>query len=95
MSNPDTDFDIWYEANEPEDQQDLDDLIQSVETATTVGNYATVQKGGQLFVSCGTGSQLRLASAKAKRQFLLYVRESNVPDDIDIDFQRAMEDPKS
>ena len=64
MSNATTDFDIWYEANEPEDQQDLEDLIQSVETATPVGNYVTVEKGGQLFVSCGTGSQLRLASDK-------------------------------
>jgi hypothetical protein len=95
MSNVNTDFDTWFEANEPEDQQDLDDLVQSVETATTVGNYATVQKGVQLFVSRGTGSPLRLASDKAKAQFLLYVRDSNVPDDIDLDFQRAMEDPKS
>lgn len=95
MSNVTTDFETWYEANEPEDQQDRDDLVQSVETATTVGNYSTVRSSGQLFVSCGTGAQLRLAGDKAKMQFLLFVREANVPEDIDLDFQRAMEDPRS
>lgn len=95
MSNVTTDFETWHEANEPEDQQDKDDLIQSVETATTVGNYSTEKKGEQLFVSCGAGDQLRLASDRAKAQFLRYVREGKVPDDIDLDFRRAMEDPKS
>jgi hypothetical protein len=95
MSNVITDFEVWCDANEPEDQQELEDLIQSVETATTVGNYATEKKGGQLFVSCGGGGLLRLANDKAKAQFLLYVRKIKVPDDLDVDFRRAIEDTKS
>lgn len=95
ISNVTTDFETWYETNEPEDQQDKDGLIQSLETASTVGDYTTEEKGGQFFVSCGTGDKLRLASDKARAYFLRYVKEAEVPDDIDLDFRRAMEDPKS
>lgn len=81
--------------NEPESQQDKDDLIQSVETVSTVGHYGTEDKHGQLFVSGWSGEQLRLTDDKAKARFLRYVREGKVPDDIDLDFQRAVEDTKS
>jgi hypothetical protein len=95
MKNETTRFEDWYEANEPEDEQDRGDLMLSVEGATTAGNYTTEEKNGQLFVFCGTGDVLRLASEKARAEFLRYVKEAKVPDDIDLDFQRAMEDPKS
>jgi hypothetical protein len=95
MTNVKPDIEHWYEMNEPEDQKDKDDLVQSLETASTVGNYTTEEKGGQFFVSRGTGDKLRLASAKARAYFLRYVREAEVSDDIDLDFQRAIEDSKS
>ncbi len=96
MSDVTTDFDAWYEANEPEDQQDKDDLMQSVETPATVGNYTTEEKDGQFFVYRGAGGgQLRLASEKARTHFLRYVRDGKVPDDEDLAFQRAMQGPKS
>jgi hypothetical protein len=46
-----SDFETWYQMNEPEDQQDKDDLMQSVITKTTIGNYTTEQQGGQLLAS--------------------------------------------
>jgi hypothetical protein len=95
MKNVMPDIEHWYGMNEPHDQQDKDDLILSVETVAAVGNYATEEKGGQFFVSCGTGDKLRLAEDKAREYFLRYVKEAEVPDDIDLDFQRAIEDPKS
>ena len=95
MSNETTNFEDWYEANEPEDQQDKDDLILSVETSTTVGNYTTEENNGQFLVSCGADDMLRLASEKAGAAFLRYIKMAEVPDDIDLDFRRAIEDPKS
>jgi hypothetical protein len=95
MTKVTTDIEHWYGMNEPEDQQDQEDLIQSVETIASVGNYTTEQKNGQFFVSCGAGEPLRLANEKAKARFLQYVRDAEVPDDTELDFQRAMEDSKS
>jgi len=95
MTKVTTDIEHWYEMNEPEDQDGKDDLTQSVETVASVGDYTTEKKNGQLFVSGWSGEQLRLASDERKARFLRYVSEAKVPDDIDLDFQRAMEDSKS
>jgi hypothetical protein len=95
MTNVTSDIEHWYEMNEPEDQKGKDDLTQSVETVASVGGYTTEEKNGQLFVSGWSGHQLRLASDERKARLLRYVREAKVPDDIDLDFQRAMEDSKS
>jgi hypothetical protein len=90
-----SDFETWYQMNEPEDQQDKDDLMQSVITKTTVGNYTTEQQGGQLLISGWADGKLRLANEKAAASFLRFVRDGNVPEDMDLDFQRQVEDPKS
>jgi hypothetical protein len=95
MTNVTTDIEHWYEMNEPEDQRDKDDLIQSVESMSTVSHYTTEEKNGQLFVSGWGNDKLRLAGDKAKERFLQYVKEGKVPDDTELDFQRALEDPKS
>jgi hypothetical protein len=95
MRNVTTNFETWYQANEPEDQDGKDDLIQSVETVTTVGEYTTEEKDGQLLISGWSDHKLRVANEKAKARFLLYVREEKVPDDTELDFQRATEDPRS
>jgi hypothetical protein len=95
MTKVTTDIEHWLEMNEPEDQQSKDDLVQSVETVSTVGAYTTEKENGQLFVSGWTGDRLRLANDKAKARFLRYVREGRVPDDEELDFQRAVEDSKS
>jgi hypothetical protein len=90
-----SDFETWYQMNEPEDQQDKDDLIQSVVSKATVGNYTTEQQGEQLFVSGWADSKLRLSNDNVIASFLRFVKEGSVPDDIDLDFQRQVEDPKS
>jgi hypothetical protein len=95
MTNVTTNIEHWFEMNEPEDQDGKDDLTQSVETVASVGGYTTEEKNGQLFVSGWGNETLRLAGEEAKARFLRYVREAKVPDDIDLDFQRALEDPKS
>jgi hypothetical protein len=95
MTNVTSDIEHWYEMNAPEDQQGKDDLIQSVETVATVGDYTTEEKHGQLFVSGWSDDKLRLANDKARARFLRYVREGKVLDDTELDFQRAMEDSKS
>lgn len=95
MTKVTTDTEHWYDMNEPEDQQDKDNLIQSVETVATAGNYTTEEKHGQLFVSGWSGEELRLVNGKAKARFLQYVREGKVPDDIDLDYHRAVEGSKA
>jgi hypothetical protein len=95
MTNVTTDMVHWYEMNEPEDQQSKDNLVQSVETIATVGEYTTTTENGQLFVAGSSSGTLKLVSDKAKARFLQYVRDSKVPDDTELDFQRAMEDSKS
>src|SRR5258708_4631854 len=85
MTNVTTDFEHWYEMNEPVNQEDKDDLVQSVENVATVGDYTTQEDNGQLFVSGWSGEKLRLPNQKAKARFLRYVREAKVPDDIDLD----------
>jgi hypothetical protein len=95
MTDVTTDIEHWYGMNEPEDQQDEDDLIQSIETITAVGNYATEQRNGQLFVSGWGTERLRLAGDTAKARLLDYVRNAKVFDETEPDFQRAIEDSNS
>ena len=95
MTNVTSDIEHWYDMNEPENQEDKNDLTRSVETVATVGSYSTGETNGQLFVSGWSDDKLRLASDKAKAHFLHYVREGKVPDDTELNFQRAIEDSKS
>jgi hypothetical protein len=76
----------WLGMNEPDDQQDKDDLIQSIETRSSVGHNNTQEKQGQVFVSGWSNDELRLPNQKAVARFVHYIRQSKVPDDIDRDF---------
>src|SRR3954469_7627643 len=84
MTNVTTDYEHFYEMNEPDDQRAKDNLIQSVETITTVGEYTTKEENGRLFVTGWSSDTLRLANDKAKARFLRYVRDSKVLDDEDL-----------
>jgi len=95
MTKVTTDNEHWYEMNEPVDQQSKDNLLKSVETGANVGEYTTKEKHGQLFVIGWSNEELRLPNQQAKERFLRYVRESKVSDDTELDFERAMEDPKA
>ena len=90
-----TNFDDWLDVNGPEDSEDKEDLIASVEGAKDCGNYKTTRKGAQLFVTGWGDDTLRLATDLAAVAFVHYVREAKMPDDIDIDFMRAVTNPNS
>jgi hypothetical protein len=56
--------------NEPVNQEDKDDLVQSVENVATVGDYTTQEENGQPeFVAAPAGDKLRLPNDKAKARF--------------------------
>lgn len=95
MVNVTTNIEHWYDMNEPDSERDKDDLIQSIETIATVGNYTTEEEQGQLLVSGWGNETLKLSGEKSKARFLHYVRQGKVIDDIELDFQRAMENSKS
>jgi hypothetical protein len=80
-------------------EHEREDLLTALENGKTCGDFEVERKGSQLFVRyCGGDDWLRLASDKAVRAFIGHVRSIrglNGPDDPDVAYQRAIENPHS
>ena len=90
-----TNFETWLDAEEFDDEQDKQDLIDSVRLSGSVGLFTTTENNGQLFVR-GVGDEtLRIANENARDHFIRRVRRVQVPDELDIAFRRAVDNPNS
>jgi hypothetical protein len=88
-------FDAWLDAFGPEDEQDRDDLRDAITNRVTTGVYGIKTKGGQLFVSRSGDRTLAVLTDKARDAFLLALSKIKLPDELDVDFERAVNNPNS
>jgi hypothetical protein len=92
-----TDFEAWLDGAHLEEQEEADDLINSVQNVTTAGNFTTTKKKGRYFVDGSHPDILLLVNERARTAFIAEVKkiQTTLPDEDEGAFQRAMDDPKA
>ena len=83
-----TNFAPWLH-EEIENEQDKQDLINSVRCLDTFGNFTTTENNGQLLVRGAGCEELRITNEKARDLFIRMVEHVKVLDELDIAFRRA------
>jgi hypothetical protein len=92
-----TDFEAWLGGTPLEEQEDAEDLINSVQNVTTAGNFTTNKKKGRYFVAGSHPDILLLVNEGARTAFIAEVEtiQRQLPDDLEAGFQRNMHNPKA
>jgi hypothetical protein len=93
-----TDFDEWLGENEPDTDEELYALHQSVEEISDEFVYSTTKSGDKFFVK-GPVSTLVLATQKARAAFLREIDMLKRDDELDWDswlsHRQALHNPKA
>ena len=90
-----TSFEDFLDSNDIESQEEKEDLENAVLKRTESGNFKCWEQNGQIFVEGWSDVILRIASEKAKNQFVRRIRVLPIEDDIDEAYRRAIENPNS
>ena len=82
-----TDIAGWLDHNEPADEQDRHDLLNSVRNVDSSGNYCATKKNGKLAVAGWSEDVLLLVSEKAKAALIREIENLKFDDDVGQEFR--------
>ena len=90
-----TDLDSWLSNNEPNDEEEKDQLIRSLNDISEEGSYRVTSRNGQYFVYGWSDDVLRLYNEEKRLKFIAMVEEVKVEDELEEGYRRNMENPNS
>ena len=94
-----TDFESWLDQIEPDGTEEIYALYETVSNEDSYGIFEVSKNGNQLIIKSGCGSDILIASKKAKLLFLEIIRERYMSNTDDAEcwygFQRNMDNPKA
>jgi len=82
--NTTTDFEEWWQDNEPDTHEEIYELYNCVQSSDGGGTYEINSDDEKTFVS-GHVSRLALVSEKARLAFLRYIDRNKGDEELDID----------